>query len=134
MPSAPLTSVVGLVLVGATAACGGWAARSPQPREPPVVPEAACPRSVPRFCDGTSPTYARDILPILERRCFACHAGDGPAADDHNFAQFATFHAQRRAVADEIAACAMPPAPRATVPREEADAILRWVACGGVER
>jgi cytochrome c551/c552 len=80
------------------------------------------------------PTYAQDILPILRRRCFQCHAGDGAAAEDHNFSRFATFYAQRRTVADQIAACTMPPPSQPTIPTDEADAILRWVACGGIER
>jgi hypothetical protein len=122
----------GLALLGAIAACA--AAGSPDPTGPSAATRASWQRTSPSTCDGVPPTYAQDILPILRRRCFQCHAGDGAAAEDHNFSRFATFYAQRRTVADQIAACTMPPPSQPTIPTDEADAILRWVACGGIER
>jgi hypothetical protein len=122
----------GLALLGAIAACA--AAGSPDPTAPSAATQASCPRTSPVSCDGTPPTYAQDVLPILRHRCFQCHAGEGVAAEDHNFSRFGTFHAQRSVVADQIAACTMPPASQPTIPKDEADAILRWVACGGIER
>jgi hypothetical protein len=95
---------------------------------------AACPRTAERSCEGPPPTYSQDILPILRRRCFQCHAADGVAAEDHNFSSFTTFHAQRTTVADQVAACTMPPASQPRLTNEEADAILRWAACGGLEQ
>ena len=120
----------GLALIGAIAACA--AVGSPGPTPPSAATQASCPRISPSSCDGTPPTYAQDILPILRHRCFQCH--EGVAAEDHNFSRFGTFHAQRSTVADQIAACAMPPASQPTIPKDEADAVLRWVACGGIER
>jgi hypothetical protein len=122
----------GLALLSALVACA--ATGSPDPMAPGPSTQASCPRATGHSCDGTPPTYAQDILPILGRRCFQCHAGEGVAAEDHNFSRFGTFHAQRSTVADQIAACTMPPASQPTIPEDEADAILRWVACGGVER
>ena len=125
--SAPGRSL-GLVLLGAVAACAAAGAHGPA-RSGQV--EAGCPRSAPRECAGKAPSYADDVLPILERRCFACHAGDGPAAEDHDFSSVATLRAQRRGVADQISACAMPPASKDALRAEEASGILMWVACGG---
>jgi hypothetical protein len=122
-----------LLLLGILVACAGEAAR-PASTAATETTQASCPRSRAAACEGPSPTYARDILPILERRCAACHAGDGPAADEHDFSRFATIHAQRDTVADEIATCAMPPRSRPPLPEDEASVILQWVACGGVER
>jgi hypothetical protein len=71
-----------------------------------------------------------EVEPILRRRCFTCHADNGVATDEHDFAHFETLHAQRVGVANEIAACAMPPSPSPPLPGAEAEVLLRWVACG----
>jgi hypothetical protein len=124
---------IGLVLLGALIGCASGTTRSSSAAAPPASAEATCARTTPFACGDKPLTYTRDIRPILERRCFDCHAGNGSEADDHNFSEFATFYVQRRAVADEIAACAMPPSPRPAVPPDEADTILSWVACGAAE-
>jgi hypothetical protein len=82
-------------------------------------------------CAGPLPTYAANVRPILERRCFKCHAGDGVAADEHDFSRVERLRAQGRAVASEIGECAMPPSPEPAVPDAEAEVLLRWVGCGG---
>jgi hypothetical protein len=84
-------------------------------------------------CAATSPTYTDDVRPILEKHCFKCHAGDGVEADDHDFSRVETLRAQRRALVNEIGACAMPPSPEPPVSAPEAEVLLRWVACGGTE-
>lgn len=122
-------------VVMALAACA--AAREPVP--PPVTVERArqalpkppvCGRQKPTACVGPSPSFARDVAPVLERRCFSCHANGGIAADDHDFSRFATLHAQRGGVLTQVGACAMPPPQAPTLRPEEADVLLRWVACG----
>ena len=96
---------------------------------PPHSAESMCHRAMP-VCAGTTPTYANDVRPILERHCFKCHAGDGIAADEHDFSHVETLRAQKRGLASEIGACAMPPSPEAPIEEREADVLLRWVACG----
>jgi len=118
----------GIVLVTACAT-----ARSPAAVSPSRATHGLCLRTGTPSCEGSPPTYARDIVPILQRRCFQCHAGDGVAADDHNFSRFVSFHAQRSSVADQVAACTMPPTSQPRLPQDEAEAILRWAACGGLE-
>jgi hypothetical protein len=103
---------------------------------PPVVragqapKESSCHHATPP-CVGTTPTYTADVRPILERRCFKCHAGDGVAADEHDFSHVETLRAQKTALANEIGACAMPPSSEPPVPDADAEVLLRWVACGG---
>jgi hypothetical protein len=80
-------------------------------------------------CDASAPTYAGDVRPILERRCFACHAGDGPAAEEHDFTRVETLRAQRLALVGEVTARAMPPPSRPPLTDAEADTILGWAAC-----
>jgi uncharacterized membrane protein len=91
--------------------------------------ESTCRHPLPS-CAGFPPTYTDDVRPILERRCFKCHAGDGAAADEHDFSQVQTLRAQRVAFASEIGTCAMPPAPEPPMAEAEAEVMLRWVACG----
>jgi hypothetical protein len=132
----PLIRLVGVPIVVALAACA--AAREPVPppvtvdrATPPAAPKpAACGRKKPIGCVGLSPSFAREVAPVLERRCLSCHANGGVAAEDHDFSRFATLHAQKDAVLAEVAACSMPPSKAPTLQPEEADVLLRWVACG----
>jgi hypothetical protein len=94
---------------------------------------SACHHALPS-CAGPPPTYTDDVRPILERRCFKCHAGDGAAADEHDFSQVQILRAQKTALAGEIGTCSMPPSPEPPVADAEAEVLLRWVACGGVAR
>jgi uncharacterized membrane protein len=104
-------------------------------RPPPSAPSSStatssCSRVSPAACVGTPPTHALNVRPILERRCFACHANDGPAADSHDFSRLETLLAQRSNVADEVASCSMPPPGAPQLTDAEAATLLRWVACG----
>jgi hypothetical protein len=92
---------------------------------------AGCSRVIPSRCDDADPpTYARDVRPILERRCAKCHAGDGEAAAEHNFSKVDTLRAQRADLSDQIGGCAMPPRSEGELPASEARVLLAWVACG----
>jgi hypothetical protein len=93
---------------------------------------AAC-HHAPPSCAGAAPSYVQDVRPILQARCFKCHAGEGEAAGEHDFSRVETLRAQRRALSNEIGACAMPPAPEPPVPDDEAEVLVRWAACGGGE-
>jgi len=91
---------------------------------------SACARTVPTACASPRPSYAADIRPLLERRCYACHANGGEAADDHDFSRLATLRAQQRSVIAEVGACAMPPQGAHPLEDDEAALLLRWIACG----
>jgi hypothetical protein len=74
------------------------------------------------------------VRPILEHRCFSCHAKDGEAAAEHDFSRFETLHAQRGQVATEVSACAMPPPGSPALTPDEAGVLLRWIACSAEVR
>jgi hypothetical protein len=96
-------------------------------------PSASSPKPVLR-CDAPSPTYEADVRPVLERRCFSCHANGGVAALDHDFSHFEKLRAESQALFDEVSEHGMPPPPRPPLEGAEAAILLRWIACGKIER
>ena len=87
-----------------------------------------CRHAIPTGCDVPHPVYARDVMPILEKRCFGCHTGDGVAADELDFSQIEALRGAGTEIVDEVSTCAMPP--RSRLADDEANVLLRWVACG----
>jgi hypothetical protein len=126
-----------VALVAVLAGLGVDACAHEQPsaaaRAPVAAKEISCRHPMPA-CLGEPPRYTEDVLPILERRCFKCHAGDGAAAEEHNFSLLDTVRAQKNALASEVSSCAMPPSSESPVPDAEAEMLLRWVACAGVAK
>jgi hypothetical protein len=98
----------------------------------PVASSASSPkteaRKAPR-CEGPAPTYAADVRPVLARKCFSCHSGDGPAAEDHDFSREDVLRAQRSSVVDEVSTRSMPPPTRPQLTDAEADVLLRYATC-----
>jgi hypothetical protein len=120
-------------LVAVLSACASApapaASRTNEPSAP-ARPRAACAHARHESCETPAPSFAREIEPLLEAHCLRCHADDGPAADEHDFSRFETLHAQAHAVEEMVGACAMPPKKSPPLSDQEADVILRWVACG----
>ncbi len=48
----------------------GWVVAEGRPRDPLALPRTDAPQTV---------TFARDVAPLLSRRCVGCHRGPGPA-------------------------------------------------------
>ena len=131
-----LRSAVVLAITLAAVGAGACVHESPSVASAGAAPraqESACHHALPS-CAGPPPTYTDDVRPILERRCFKCHAGEGVAADEHDFSQVQTLRAQKTALASEVATCAMPPAPEPPVADAESEVLLRWVACDRAAR
>jgi len=99
---------------------------------PAVVPPApglaaTCRHELPAPCASNAPSFAEEVQPILAKRCFRCHTGDGPAAGEHDFSKSERVIGQRGAIREEIASCAMPP--KEPLAEPEANTLLRWAAC-----
>jgi len=86
----------------------------------------------PTGCANGSPSFAAEVQPILELRCFHCHTQDGPAAEEHDFSRAETLHAQMSEIKDAIISGSMPP--RSPLDQGEAQSLLRWVTCASESR
>jgi hypothetical protein len=111
----------GMVLAWLAVAC------SPAVVPPAPGPAATCRHDLPAPCASNAPSFAEEVQPILEKRCFRCHTGDGPAADEHDFSKSERVIGQRSAIRQEIASCSMPPKEPLAV--AEANTLLRWASC-----
>jgi len=115
----------GLLFASALLAC----ASAPPPAAVAPTPVATSEARSASRCEGPAPTYAADVRPVLAHKCFACHAGDGSAAEDHDFSREDVLRAQRSSVADAVSTRSMPPPTRPQLTDAEADVLLRWATC-----
>ena len=116
------------LLAGLAAACGTTMTAGPgAPAGAKNDATGTCRTEAPAPCAAAPPSFADDVQPILEKRCFRCHTGDGPAAEEHDFSKMDRVLGQRRAIREEIATCAMPP--KAPLAEAEANTLLRWATC-----
>lgn len=134
---APL-SWAGPLLLAFAAACSSASPGSGT--EPPPAPDAgtkdaAAPSAcspVPPSC-STTPSYANDVEPILQRSCLTCHSPGGDAAD-RDLTTPAHIMTIESLVSNDVSQCAMPPsgAPSSTnVSAADRATILQWLVCGG---
>jgi uncharacterized membrane protein len=70
---------------------------------------------------------------VLREKCFACHAGNGEAVDDHDFSTFEKVHAQRSDIEGKVRARAMPPTGRRQLTEPERRTLLAWLGCRAPE-
>jgi len=100
----------------------------------PASPKAtaSCHHDAPAACVQPAPSFADEVEPILKKRCFACHTGNGVAADEHDFSTMKSVVAERGDIVDEISSCSMPP--RSPLGDDEAGTLLRWASCAQTVR
>jgi hypothetical protein len=93
--------------------------------------EPSCSPGAPDACPSPMPSYATDVVPILEATCNGCHTGgDGPWPLT-NHADVLHWRAQ---VLAELAGCTMPPptgTPQLTA--RERETLIDWLVCGAPE-
>jgi hypothetical protein len=88
-----------------------------------------CPDDVPAACPANAPSYAKDVVPVIQSSCTPCHAAGGEEAN-RLLTDYADAFRQRGAVLDQIHSCKMPPSD-ATKPLTPAGRaiLLAWLVC-----
>ncbi len=117
---------VGLAV--ALAACSS-SSTSPGGGDAGTIDPSNCPSDLPASCPTPTPSFNSQVNDIIQRKCGACHTGNGVEASAHEFSTYATIAPQRSAMLNQVYACRMPPpdAPGLTV--DERAALLGWLVC-----
>jgi uncharacterized membrane protein len=91
---------------------------------------ASCP--VAAGCpDAGGPSYAKDILPILQQDCLGCHSPGGTAGYDES--SYAKVFAQRSPMLDQVNTCLMPPVNGPVMTAAQRVAMTAWFECGALD-
>jgi hypothetical protein len=93
-----------------------------------VAPDA-CPPPRSTTCLTPQPSFARDIVPILDARCNDCHDPTNPDGPWplHDYQDVVDW---KGIVVDSLLNCTMPPPDGPTsLPEEARQRLLAWVAC-----
>ena len=91
--------------------------------------------------DTPTPTFHRDVRPLLVQRCFGCHRASGWAP--FSVLDFADVRDRAQSIGEAVRSGAMPPwlpdpvavtfAEQRRLPADEVETIERWVAGGALE-
>jgi len=80
-------------------------------------------------CPAAVPSFATEVLPILNQRCNNCHSPEidgGPWPLDTQ----GDVSAWAPDIIKDLKACSMPPAGSAPLPVAERDKLWAWLICG----
>ena len=86
-----------------------------------------CPNDLPASCPPGAPSYKTDIVPLIQLRCFPCHAPGGQAGRPLN--SYGALFAQRGSVLDQVDNCIMPPPTAPALAATERAVLLVWLVC-----
>ena len=106
------------------------------PSRPPDIVDAAdaapeaCPSDLPAACPAAPPSYRSDVLPTLQRRCWACHTDGGIEALKHDLGTYPSVFRQRGSILTQVYGCLMPLADASALSPDERAALLAWLVCG----
>jgi uncharacterized membrane protein len=82
-------------------------------------------------CLSPAPTYAADVVPIIQARCVVCHmpGGQEPGMPFQTYAQLSGSDTTST-IRFELDLCAMPPAGQPQLTDAERATIIDWIVCG----
>jgi hypothetical protein len=132
--------LVFLLAIGPAAGCsssnaGGSETPTDAGSDTAVDDAGSCPNVLPPACPSPEPSYESDVLPILEQRCYTCHADAGitTSGSDIDLGSYSAVYQLRGDILSEVNACEMPPttAPQPTI--EQRTTLLGWLKCGAPE-
>ena len=97
-----------------------------------AAPPASCPKALPSSCT-TTPSFARDVDPIVNRSCVpGCHQRGGTSSD-RDLTTYGGVTRLETTIMTQVNACLMPPAdagPDAAVSLADRTTLLEWIVCG----
>jgi hypothetical protein len=112
-------------------ALGAWctiiACSSPDAASDAGAP--SCPNDLPTSCPDPPPSYASDIAPLLEQRCFPCHDSDGAAGPLLEYTSYDSVYQNRQAILSQVYGCRMPPPDAGQPTPSEREQLLDWLVC-----
>lgn len=95
----------------------------------PVGEAGSCAVVAPATCPTSVPSFANDVLPILNAKCNGCHTGPPQPWALTNQDDVQTWAIS---ISIDLTRCSMPPADAGTpnLTKAELDAVLGWIVCG----
>src|SRR4051812_40860699 len=90
--------------------------------------DSSCPNDLPAACPASPPSYSHDIAPIINDRCFPCHAPGGVEATRPLTTYQEVFN-QRGPVLDQVYHCNMPLAGAPGLTASQRADLLAWLVC-----
>jgi hypothetical protein len=94
------------------------------------VVEPFCPPPASDMCNGAVPSYAADVVPILDKRCNNCHAENSDGGP-WPLGGYDDVSAWRDTIMNDLLRCTMPPADAgAPMPNAERAVLMAWIICG----
>lgn len=94
--------------------------------------DAGCPLTVFTSCQAPTPSFSKDVQPIIDRSCAPCHLPGGVSASTgHDFSTYAVVYGQKATIKGFVESCMMPlsggDSPLSTA---DGNKLLDWIACG----
>lgn len=126
-----LAAALAALILRITAGCSSTQPPPPAADAAPDADEAGCPQDLPASCPAPPPSYATDVLPVFERRCWMCHSDGGIEDQLHDFSTYDHIFAQKGPILTQVYGCLMPLADGGTpLTADERKAMLGWLVCG----
>jgi hypothetical protein len=103
-------------------ACSGPGGNGPEP----------CP-SVSMDCPSPPPSWAKDVQPVIQARCYTCHSEGGIEWPKWDLSSYASVVSNEMEVLTQVYQCKMPlpdaspPVPPLT--SDQRQTIVQWIAC-----
>lgn len=89
-----------------------------------------CAVAAPGTCPTAVPSFAGQVLPILEAKCNGCHTG--ALGEPWALTNWVDVNAWAISISTDLTHCLMPPADAgaANLTKAELEALLGWIVCG----
>jgi hypothetical protein len=90
-----------------------------------------CTTVTPASCPTPIPSYAQDVVPVLNAKCNGCHTG-ATSTSPWALTAWVDVNAWALSLAHDLLTCTMPPADAGApaLTKAETDALLGWIVCG----